>query len=255
MPGRFCWVELLTSDIGAAQAFYGEVVGWTCASPGHAERDYRLFFYEGNAAAGLMALPDEAKAQGARPSWFGYVASADVDADVAAITAAGGRLYRPAETLPKIGRFAVVADPQGAPFALWKDLSGMKPPELPPMAVGHVGWRELFTDDVEKAFAFYEGKFGWTKGETMDMGPMGAYQLFATGGDHAVGGMMKRPPNVPQPFWNYYFTVAALDETLEKVKKAGGQLAHGPMEVPGGAWIAQCFDPQGAFFSLVAAKR
>jgi predicted enzyme related to lactoylglutathione lyase len=254
MTEKFCWVELLTSDIDAAQAFYSEVIGWTSASPGHAERDYRLFFQEGAAAAGLMLLPEEAKAQGARPSWFGYITSRDLDADVAAIVSAGGQLFRPAETLPKMGRFAVVADPQGAPFALWKDLTGIKAPELPPMSVGHVGWRELFTDDVEKAFAFYAERFGWTKGEALDMGPMGVYQLFATGAE-PVGGMMKRMPHIPQTFWNYYFTVPALEATLLKVEKAGGKLANGPMEVPGGAWIAQCFDPQGAFFSLVAARR
>jgi uncharacterized protein len=254
MAEKFCWVELLTSDIDAAQAFYSDVIGWTCASPGHAERDYRMFFQEGNAAAGLMLLPEESKAQGARPSWFGYITSRDADADVEAIVAAGGTLLRPCETLPKIGRFAVVADPQGAPFALWKDLSRIKAPELPPMSVGHVGWHELLTDDVERAFAFYSGKFGWTRGEAIDMGPIGVYQLFATDA-HPVGGMMKRPPNVPQCFWNFYFTVPALDAALAKVVKAGGVIAHEPAEVPGGAWIAQCFDPQGAFFSLVAAKR
>ena len=98
MAEKFCWVELLTTDIDAAQAFYSEVIGWTCAAPGHAERDYRLFFQDGNAAAGLMLLPDEARAQGARPSWFGYITSRDVEADVAAIVAAGGKLYRPTET-------------------------------------------------------------------------------------------------------------------------------------------------------------
>lgn len=254
MTEKFCWVELLTSDIDAAQDFYSEVIGWTSAAPGHSERDYRLFFQEGNAAAGLMLLPEEAKAQGAKPSWFGYISSRDVDADVAAIVKAGGQLVRPTETLPKIGRFAVVADPQGAAFALWKDLSGVKAPELPPMSVGHVGWHELYTDDVEAAFGFYAEKFGWLRGEALDMGPMGAYQLFSTGG-HPVGGIMRRPPEVPRSFWNYYFTVPTLDATLAKVEKAGGKIANGPMEVPGGGWIAQCFDPQGAFFSLFAAKR
>ena len=254
MAQKFCWVELLTSDIDAAQCFYEEIFGWTCAAPGHAERDYRMFVHEGNAVAGLMLLPEEAKAQGARPSWFGYITSPDVDADVAAIVGAGGQLYRPPETLPNIGRFAVVADPQGAAFALWHDLTGVKAPDPAPMTVGQVGWHELLTEDVEKAFAFYAGRFGWTKGDAHDMGPLGAYQLFATGG-MPVGGMMKRPPQAPVSFWNYYFTVAALDATLEKVAKAGGKLAHDPAEVPGGAWIAQCFDPQGAFFSLVAAKR
>ncbi|MGO8737469.1 VOC family protein [Rhodoblastus sp.] len=254
MAQGFCWVELLTSDVEAAQAFYDAVFGWTCAARGHAARDYRVFFHEGDATAGLLKLPEEAKAQGARPAWIGYVASPDVDAEFGAIVAAGGRMHRAPETLEKIGRFAVVADPQGAAFALWTDLTGAKARDLPPMTVGHVGWHELFCDDVEQAFAFYSKRFGWTRGDALDMGPMGVYQLFATGAA-PVGGMMKRPPNMPQPFWNHYFTVAALDPTLEKAAHAGGQIVHGPAEVPGGAWIAQCFDPQGAFFSLVAAQR
>jgi uncharacterized protein len=254
MAERFCWVELLTSDIDAAQAFYTDVIGWTCASPGHSDRDYRMFFHEGDGVGGLMLLPEEAKAMGARPSWFGYISSPDIDADINAIVAAGGKVYRPAETLANIGRFAVVADPQGAAFALWNDLSGAAPKEPPPMSVGHVGWHELLTDDVEKAFDFYSGKFGWTKGDALNMGEMGVYQLFATGAN-PVGGIMRRPPNAPGPFWNYYFAVSELDGTLSKVEKAGGKVVHPPTEVPGGAWIAQCFDPQGAFFSLVAAKR
>jgi uncharacterized protein len=254
MAKQFCWVELLTSDVAAAQAFYSDVMGWTCAPSGLADRDYRLFSYDGHGAGGLMLLPEAAKAQGARPSWIGYVATADVDADSAKILAAGGKVYRPAETLPGIGRFAVVADPQGAVFALWHDLSGRDHTPLPPMSIGQVGWHELYTDDVEKAFAFYAEQFRWTKSEALDMGPMGVYQIFAAGGA-PTGGMMRRPEPVPQPFWNYYFTVPALDAAIAKVKKGGGTIVNGPNEVPGGAWIVQGLDPQGAFFSLVATHR
>lgn len=254
MAGQFCWVELLTSDVEAAQAFYCDVMGWTCAQVGQVEREYSFFSYEGRGAGGLMQLPREAKAQGARPSWFGYISSDDVDADVDRILAAGGRLLRPAETLPGMGRFAVLADPQGAAFALWRDLSAREHDPVPPMAPGHVGWHELLTEDVEKAFAFYAEHFGWTKADALDMGPMGTYQLFATGG-MPVGGMMRRPEQMPQPFWNYYLTVPALDAAIARVEKGGGKIVAGPREVPGGAWIAQAFDPQGAFFSLVAAKR
>ena len=148
----------------------------------------------------------------------------------------------------------MISDPQGAVFGLWTDLSDAVHAEIPPMTHGHVGWHELFADDVDKAMGFYAEKFGWTKAEAMDMGPMGVYQMFATGG-HAVGGMMRRPENIPQPFWNYYLTVPALDAAIAKVEKSGGKIVNGPMEVPGGAWIVQCFDPQGAFFSLVAGKR
>jgi hypothetical protein len=122
------------------------------------------------------------------------------------------------------------------------------------MAPGHVGWHELFTDNVGDALAFYAEKFGWSKAQALDMGAMGVYQMFLTGG-MPVGGMMRRPANIPQPFWNYYLTVPALDAAIAKVEKGGGKIVHDPMEVPGGAWVTQALDPQGAFFSLVAAKR
>jgi predicted enzyme related to lactoylglutathione lyase len=247
-------VELLTSDVDAAQAFYSHVIGWTSDKSGLANRDYRVFSNDGHGAAGLLLLPEEAKAQDAPPHWLSYIAAEDVDADIEKILAAGGRVLRPAETLPGIGRFAVVSDPKGAPFALWKDLSGQNHPEFPPMSPGRVGWYELYTDDIETAFAFYAEKFGWTKGDALDMGPMGVYQLFATGGE-VVGGMMRRPDAVPRPFWNTYFTVPSLDAAIERIGESGGRILNGPNQVPGGSWIVQALDPQGAVFSLVSAKR
>jgi uncharacterized protein len=88
----------------------------------------------------------------------------------------------------------------------------------------------------------------------MDMGAMGVYQLFATGGE-AVGGMMTKMPDCPVPFWLYYFNVDAIDAAMERVTKAGGKVMTGPMEVPGGQWILQCTDPQGAMFAMVAPRR
>lgn len=86
------------------------------------------------------------------------------------------------------------------------------------------------------------------------MGPMGAYQLFATGGA-PVGGMMTKPPAMEWPAWRYYFNAAAIDAAAGRVKAAGGAVLMGPTEVPGGHWIVQCEDPQGAFFGLSALKR
>jgi predicted enzyme related to lactoylglutathione lyase len=254
MVGKFCWVELLTSDVEAAKGFYGKVIGWTSAASGLADRDYHVFSYDGHGAAGLMQLPEPARAMGAPPHWMGFISSDDVDADVEKLVAAGGKSYRPAETLPGIGRFAVVADPFGAPFALWKDLSGQNHPEFPPMSPGRVGWHELYTEDVEKAFAFYAERFGWTKGDALDIGPMGTYQLFATGG-LPVGGVMRRPDPVPRPFWNTYFTVPALDAAIARIGQGGGRILNGPNQVPGGAWVVQALDPQGAVFSLVSGQR
>jgi len=86
------------------------------------------------------------------------------------------------------------------------------------------------------------------------MGDMGVYQIFAIDGVPA-GGMMTKMPQSPVPFWLYYFNVEALDPAIARAKNGGGQIANGPMEVPGGSWIVQCFDPQGAMFAMVAPKR
>jgi uncharacterized protein len=83
------------------------------------------------------------------------------------------------------------------------------------------------------------------------MGAMGVYQLFAAGGA-PIGGMMTRPPGVPASFWNYYFQVDGIGGAMERLKAGGGRVINGPMEVPGGNWIVQGLDPQGAMFSLLS---
>src|ERR1035437_9827858 len=136
-----------------------------------------------------MELPGEARARGARPGWIGYVAVDDVDAIAARIKAAGGRIHHGPDNIPDVGRFAVVADPQGAVIALFKpSTAGNRPLPAGP-APGLVGWHELHATDQQAAFDFYAGLFGWTKAKAMDMGPMGVYQLFAIGGVPA-GGVM-----------------------------------------------------------------
>ena len=190
---------------------------------------------------------------GARPMWMGYIGVDDVDAFAQRVTAAGGAVRRPPEDIPGVGRFAVVADPDGAGFMLFRGVGEMPAPAAGGTA-GHIGWHELHAGNGERAFAFYSGLFGWTKAEAMDMGPMGVYQLFATGGA-PVGGMMTKTADMPMPAWLYYFNVDAVDAAMARVKDAGGQVVNGPMEVPGGSWIAQCTDPQGAMFAMVGAKR
>ena len=85
------------------------------------------------------------------------------------------------------------------------------------------------------------------------MGEMGVYQIFKFGG-RDQGGIMRAPQGA-HPFWTFYFVVSGIDAAQRRVTEAGGQVRNGPMEVPGGAWILQCLDPQGAFFAMVSATR
>ena len=165
----------------------------------------------------------------------------------------GGKIYRAPDNIPGIGRFAIVADPQGAAFALFKG-EGEAPPAPPRGTPGQAGWRELYANDHVAALDFYGELFGWTKADHVDMGDMGIYQLFAKGGE-PIGGMMNKMPQMPAPYWTYYFNVEGADAAAARVKAAGGQVLMEPMEVPGGDWIVNGLDPQGAAFNLVAPKK
>ena len=253
MPNNFVWYELTTTDAAAAEAFYAEVVGWTLQESGMPGMKYTLLTTDAVPVAGLMALPREACDAGARPGWTGYVGVDDVDAFAGRVTKAGGKVHMPPTDIPNVGRFAIVADPQGAVFALFQPSSDMPRQAPDPLKPGLPGWHELMAADGSSAFGVYAELFGWTKGETIDMGATGTYQLFTAGKD-AIGGMMTKPAEVPIPFWNYYFQVDAIGAAIERLTTGGGKVIHGPVEVPGGAWIVQAFDPQGALFSLVSAK-
>jgi predicted enzyme related to lactoylglutathione lyase len=257
--GKFVWCEWMGDNVKAAADFYARVVGWKAKDSAMSDvsgRPYTILSAGDYGVAGAMAIPAEAKAMGARPCWTGYVWVEDVDKAAAKLTAAGGSVKRSPSDIPGVGRFAVVADPHGAFFMLFRDAGGAPPPPPAADTPGLVGWRELHAGDGPTAFAFYSGLFGWTKRNSMEMGATGVYQLFGfAGGDSDYGGIMTRAPQTPRPFWLYYFNVPAIDAAAERVKANGGKIANAPTEVPGGQWIVQATDPEGALFALLAPKR
>jgi predicted enzyme related to lactoylglutathione lyase len=250
-PGSFVWYELMTSDAKGAEKFYRDVVGWGAQPAGMVPgMDYTLLTVDDAPAAGLMTTPAEAAAMGAKPGWIGYVGVESVDKAAAKLKELGGTVHKPPADIPNVGRFAIVGDPHGAIFALFKG-EGPEPEPPEPGTPGHTGWHELYSGDYEAAFRFYSTMFGWTKAEALDMGPMGTYQLFAHDGV-PIGGMMNKPPQVPKPSWTYYFNVDSTAAAIERVKRGGGQITMGPMQVPGGSWIAMGIDPQQASFAVVS---
>lgn len=251
--GDFVWHDLMTTDVAAAAGFYSRVIGWTAADSGMAGASYMLFSAGPIVVGGLMEVPEPARATGVRPTWMGYIGVDDVDVYAGTVQATGGTVHRGPDDIPGIGRFAVVADPHGAGFHLFKG-SG-EPPEQPALGTpGTVGWNELHAGDGASAFDFYASLFGWTKDEAIPMGPLGTYQLFAHGGP-AIGAVMTKMPHEPAPSWVFYFNVEAIDAAAARATEAGGTILHGPVEVPGGQWIVQCVDAQGALFAMVAPGR
>src|SRR5882672_756235 len=187
LHGKFCWNELMTTDNKAAESFYGKVVGWRPQDMDGPHGTYTILSASETPMGGLMAIPAEACAAGAKPGWGGYIAVDDVDEYAARVKKAGGAVLRGPADIPGIARFAVVADPHGAVFNLIKGFSDAPPKWPAPGTPGQTGWRELYAGDGESAFAFYAGLFGWTKAAAHDMGPMGIYQLFSIDGEMSGG--------------------------------------------------------------------
>jgi predicted enzyme related to lactoylglutathione lyase len=248
----FFWYELMTTDPKAATEFYTAVVGWS-AAPFGGGMSYTVLSAGERGVGGIMDMPEAYRKGGGHPAWVGYVHTPDVEAAVEALKKAGGKVHRGPEDIPDVGRFAVVSDPQGAMFQLLQP-NGQDQPPAPAGTSGHIGWHELYTSDWKKAAGFYSGQFGWNTTREFDMGEMGVYAIFAMGGSDA-GGMMNKPQQIPNPVWQFYFNVEGIDTAAKRVSDKGGKVLMGPMEVPNGQWVAQCQDPQGAHFALVAPSR
>jgi predicted enzyme related to lactoylglutathione lyase len=249
--GKFGWYELMTSDTKAAGKFYSDVVDWSTCDMSSADGSQYTTFNVGSAGiAGMLNV-------GGHTGWIGYIAVDDVDAHIEKIVEAGGKLWKPATDIPGMLRFAVMSDPQGAAIVIFTPNPAMPSPERPaPPAPGTIGWHELYTTDLEGGFDFYNKLFGWSKVTDMDMGPMGIYRIFDEDDHKAMGdgGMMTKPANIPVSSWTFYFNVDSIKAAIERVKSGGGKIINGPMQVPGGAWIIQGQDPQGATFSLVSSN-
>ncbi len=250
--GQHTWYELMTSDVEAAKTFYTEIIGWKLMDWEEGEKPYTMWTVGNKPVGGVLLLPDEAKAMGAPPHWIAYIATPDVDATGKKAEELGGKVLKSMD-IPKVGRFCVIQDPQGAVFAAFRAESEVDLPDRE--QPGMFSWHELNTTDYEKAWTFYQALFDWEPTTSMDMGPMGTYWMYQdkSSGGNSIGGMcnVAKVQNIP-PSWLYYITVDNVDTTIERIKSKNGKILNGPMEVPGGGKIAQCVDPQGVAFAIYA---
>lgn len=248
--GAFTWCELLTTDLNGAGTFYSRVVGWKTV-PFAPDGSYITFNTKSGPVAGMMILPEGAKAMGAPPNWMIYVGTPNVDDTAMRIAQLKGRVLKQPEDIPGTGRYAVVQDPFGATFGIYTPKTPRPANDKP--GVGEFSWFELYTPNPEGAWTFYQSLFGWEKTSAMDMGEMGVYQMFGRGGGVPRGGIMKPPPGAPAA-WMPYTMVPDAKAAAAAAQANGGTIVNGPMEVPGGDWIAQGMDPQGAMFAVHSLK-
>lgn len=251
--GRFMWYELLTKDPAAAIGFYRDVVGWGTAEWEGGENPYTMWTAGEAPVGGVMELPKEAADMGAPPHWLAYIGTPDVDATIARAQELGAHTLWGPMDIPEVGRMAGLADPQGAVFAVFTPAAEPPSGSGEPPTLGRFSWHELMTSDWKAAWGFYAELFGWEKGDAMDMGDGNMYQMYSQPGSFPLGGMFDKPAEAPgPPYWMLYAMVPDANAAVEAVKRGGGTVLNGPMEVPGGDLVAQCMDPQGAAFAVHA---
>jgi hypothetical protein len=111
-PGALCWNELITGNREGAAAFYAAVLGWSSRTSQIGPLAYTEFITGERAVAGMMELA------GVTPQWNVYFAVENADATIVTARGLGASVLQPAMDLPDVGRFATLADPQGAAFSV-----------------------------------------------------------------------------------------------------------------------------------------
>jgi predicted enzyme related to lactoylglutathione lyase len=152
--GIFNWVDLSTTDIAGAKAFYAGLFGWEAEDqPIDGGGFYTMFKLNGYTVAGAGQMSPEMAESGMPPVWTSYVKHDDADAIAAKIGAAGGQLMMPPMDVMGEGRMVMAADPSGAVFGVWqpKNHIGAQLCNIPNTLV----WNELQTRDAAGAQTFY----------------------------------------------------------------------------------------------------
>jgi predicted enzyme related to lactoylglutathione lyase len=240
------WVDLQTSDMNAAKAFYSGLFGWSYDDQSMPDGGvYSMAMLRGHQVAAIAPQPPEMSAAGVPPMWNTYLAADSVDDAVARVEAAGGKVAMAPFDIMDAGRMAFVMDPSGAAVALWQ--AGQHIGATLVNEPGTVTWNELITTDPGVT-AFYDDVLGLTA-SAMDMGGGSPYTVFEAGGQPVGGTAAPQMPGVPN-HWHVYFEVADADAAAAKARELGGSVVAEPFDIPVGR-MAVLGDPQGAVFSII----
>ena len=237
--GKFVWHENNSTDPENARDFYTRLFGWETEVWKPGEMDYAMIKVGEQMHGGFNTAQGDAPAH-----WLGHVLVQDVDETASRAEAAGGRIVSGPVDLPEIGRFASIADPQGAIFSTFSPEGEAPTPE------GTFIWDELLTTDVDAAKSFYTEVLAWTTRD-MEMGDQGSYTIFQRAGEIDVGGCMARPEGVQAPpHWRPYIAAADVDATVAKAKDLGGTALMEGTDIPNVGRVAVLQDPVGAVFGV-----
>ncbi len=236
--GAFLGSDLLTENAVTAAAFYGELFGWDVEK---VREDNYAIHHQGRLIASVSKI-DSADNEANESFWLVGIAVADLDRAMKAAGQLGAEVREPVTTVEGYGRFAVIADPQGAPVML------IEPGSIPiGGTTGHGSWvwAELWTRDVDAAADFYAKVIGYSQTEVERRDEK--YHVFKFG-EELRAGLVKIPKELEnvKPGWAAYVGVENLAKTMARVRELGGRVIFASEDNPVRGAVALIAGPAGA---------
>lgn len=244
----FWWVDLLTTDLDAATAYYGELFNWTFDDAGvDVGGRAAMARRGGNLVAGLMEISHELQELGVQAHWQSYILVDDVTDMTERARELGATVVMEPSAVEDSGWMSAIIDPTGAAFMFWQAHrhEGAELIDRP----GSLTWLELRTPDTAAARAFYEQLLGW-KAVRDDSGAMEYWRFQLDGVD--VGGLMTMggmSADIPA-HWNVIFAVEDAQRAADVTRAHGGEVYYGPANLRAGTVVVVA-DAQGVPFSVV----
>lgn len=250
LPGKIIWHELITDTPAESEAFYSELFGWEFESVGIgfgslASANYKLIRQNGRLIGGLI---DQNKLDTNEDisQWVVLMATDDINRAVRIVADSGGTVFTPPTTLADRGRLSVVADPQGALFALLETKDG-DPLDREPELFEFL-WNELWTDDTAAAVRFYQRLAGYDLEEkviTAGQSNSDTYQYLSKDGVPRAG-ILSSPIDDLPPLWSTYVRVENPSAITARVEALGGRILLPAQERSLGGQVALIAGPSGA---------
>jgi predicted enzyme related to lactoylglutathione lyase len=241
LVGKFVWRELLTENREAVESFYGELFGWTFQATDLPE--YKLILHQDRPIAGMVSTGENTKDIN-ESQWVSLLSVPNVDDAVRQVRGVRGQVHVEPVDISQRGRLAVVSDSQGALLGFVRAANG-DPPDRDP-SMGEWLWTELWTDDVDKAVAFYENLVGYEPEKTQEERD---YTVLRRGGKARAGIARKNNKEI-RPHWVPYVRVESARDIADRVEALGGTVVLAPREDMRGGTVALILDPLGAVLAV-----
>jgi predicted enzyme related to lactoylglutathione lyase len=246
--GKVIWTELVTPDLAAAERFYTGLFGWNFHDLSSGNDHYAVALLDGERVAGIVQhviRPGEKR----QPAWLTFIAVRDVDAATRVAVSNGGKVVIAPRTFDSRGRQAILADPQGAVFAVLASFSGDPGDYL--AAPGAWIWSSLMARDAGTDAAFYETVFGY---DVFDLeSEAGQEHVILSTDDYARASVNSMPADSARrhPHWLNFVRVTDAAAAATRVITLGGSVLVAPRVDRHGGKVAVLADPMGAPFGVM----